>query len=233
MSSVLEVGFLESAQRLLSVSGREWSQHELLTAAERAVLRNTGWPIGLVLTKPGLAPRATPEGIEARITSEDRLVGGGEDFWSFLKDGSYYVSRAFEEDFYSGRGAEQSPESFKRFIFFDVRIWRIAEVLLHSAALFREIGIRPDEPYLVAVNHLSLEGREFRTSDPRRLVLYDRHCEYPTVSWSKEVTQDYVTANLHALVSEVANGLFVLFDFADIDADVMRQIVDEFLSRSV
>ncbi len=233
MSSVLEVGHFESAQRLLSSSRREWSQHKLLAAAGRAVLRNTGWPIGVVLTKPGLAPVPTPEGIEARITSRDRLVSSGEDFWSLSKDGSYYVSRAFEEDFQSERVVQQSSESPERFIWFDVRIWRIAEVLLHSAVLYRELGVPPDEPYLLAVNHFGLEGREFRTSDLGRWVLPGRFCRYSDVSWSKEVTQDYVTVNLHALVSEVANGVFALFDFASIDDDVLREIVDGFLNRSV
>ncbi len=55
-------------------------------------------------------------------------------------------------------------DSLVFFIWFDVRIWRIAEVILHSAALYRELGVPPDEPYLLGVNHGGLQGREFWTS---------------------------------------------------------------------
>lgn len=92
-----KIGYIESAQRPVQPAGHDWNQHDLLAAAERAELRNTGWPIGLVIHKAGLAPTPTPDGVEARL--ERHGSGQVEDFWSFRKDGSYYVSRLFEEDF--------------------------------------------------------------------------------------------------------------------------------------
>ena len=148
-------GFIESGQRLARPMEREWSQRELVTAAERAELRNTGWPIGLVIHRHGLSPVPTPEGIEARL--ERYGSGRTEDFWSLRKDGSYYVSRLFEEDFESlpFTSSAGHPELA---IWFDIRILRVAEVILHSATLYRELGVPPDEPYILAVNHRGLEG---------------------------------------------------------------------------
>jgi len=220
-------GYIESGQRLLQPAGREWSQQVLLAAAERAELRNTGWPIGLVIHKSGLAPVPTPDGIEARL--EHHGPGQVEDFWSLRKDGSYYVSRLFEEDFGSPSftTSEGHPD---RAVWFDVRIWRIAEVILHSATLYRELSIPPSEPYVLAVNHQGLEAREFYVSTPSRFVFRGRVCRSPAAIWTREVTQDYIISNLKSLVGEVANGLFVLFDFAEVGQQVIDEIVDEFLS---
>ncbi len=222
-----ETGYIESGQRLVQTATREWSQAVLLAAAERAELRNTGWPIGLVIRQAGLAPVPMPDGIEARLAHP--RSGQIEDFWSLRKDGSYYVSRLFEEDF--------GPPSFttseghpQRAMWFDVRIWRIAEVILHSAALYRELGIPPNDPYVLAVNHHGLEGREFYVSTPNRIVFRGRICRSPSATWTKEVTQDYVTSNLKSLVGEVTSDLFVLFDFAQVKQEVVNGIVDEFLS---
>ena len=227
MTESQEMGYIESGQRLVQVAGREWSQPVLLAAAERAELRNTGWPIGLVIHKEGLAPVPMPDGIEARL--EHHKSGQVEDFWSLRKDGSYYVSRLFEEDFGppSFTTSEGHPE---RSVWFDVRIWRIAEVILHSATLYRELDIPPNEPYVLAVNHQGLEGREFYVSTPSRFVHRGRICRSPAANWTREVTQDYVTSNLKSLVGEVTSDLFVLFDFAQVSQEVVGEIVDKFLS---
>jgi hypothetical protein len=230
MAQDRDAGYIESGQRLVQSGERKWSQHELLAAAQRAELRNTGWPIGLVLQKPGLAPVPKPDGIEARLShySSDRT----EDFWYFSKDGSYYVSRLFEEDFETLQftSSEGHPE---RSIWFDVRIWRIAEVFLHSATLYRELGIPSAEPYALDINHRGLEAREFYVSNPSRFVRRGRICRSPEATWKREVTQDYVISNLKGLVGDVASGLFVLFDFAQVSQKVVDGIVDEFLNSKV
>jgi hypothetical protein len=230
MTQARNVGYIESGQRLIQLGKSEWNQHELLAAAQRAELRNTGWPIGLVLQSRGFAPVPTPDGIEARLSR----YGSGldEDVWYFRNDGSYYVSRLFEEDFETPRftSSQGHPE---RCIWFDVRIWRIVEVFLHSAALYRELGIPPEEPYALAVNHRGLEAREFYVSTPRRVVHRGMFCYSPAVTWTREVTQDYLTSNLKSLVGEVASSLFVLFDFTEVSQEVVDGIVDKFLQSKV
>lgn len=226
MAEPEELSYIESGQRLVRVGGRTWNQHALLATAEKAELRNTGWPIGLVIHKAGLAPVPMPDGIEARL--EHLGTGEIEDYWSFSVDGSYYVSRLFEEDFASPSftSSQGYPE---RAVWFDTRIWRIAEVILHSATLYRELGIPPDEPYTLTVNHKGLEGREFYVSSPNRLVIRGRICRSPEATWTREITQDLVTSDLKNLVGEVTDGLFVLFDFAQVTHTIVGEIVDDFL----
>ena len=222
-------GFIESGQRLTQPAGRQWSQRELLDAAARAELRNTGWPIGLVIHSPGLAPIATPDSIEARL-GRYSSSGKTEDFWSLRKDGSYYVWRLFEEDFEPPPFTSNAghPDTA---IWFDIRIWRVTEVILHSSTLYRELGIPPDEPYVLAVNHRGLEGREFYTSTPRRFISRGRICHSQESTWSREVSQDYVSSTLKGLVGEVVDNLFVLFDFAQVGQNVVDDIVEEFMGR--
>lgn len=223
-----EVGFIESGQRLVQPDGRNWNQQQLLAAARRAELHHTGWPIGLVLDGTGYRPTPTPNGIEARNSHTGS--GGTEDYWSLRTDGSYYVSRLFEEDFNDPpfTNSRGHPDLS---IWFDLRIRRITEVILHSATLYRELDIAPDEPFVLSVNHRGLLGREFYVSTPSRGVIRGRTCQSPTATWIREVTQDYVTSNIKSLVGEAANGLFVLFDFARIEQQVVDELVDDFLSH--
>jgi hypothetical protein len=116
-------------------------------------------------------------------------------------------------------------------IWFDTRIRRIAEVVLHSASLYRELGIAPDEPYVLTVDHGGLNGREFYSGNMERLVVRGRISRTPSVSWGKEVTEDYVATNLKEIVEEVSTGLFVLFDFMEVKRHIIDEIVDAFLNR--
>lgn len=225
-----DLGYIESAQRLAIANSRQWGQQELLRVAKAAELRKTGWPIGLVLQTEGCAPVSTSDGIEARLGSYGRPQW--EDFWVFLKDGSYYVIRLLEENF-EKPSFTSSLGHPSRALWFDVRIWRIAEVLLHSVAIYRELGVAPNDPYVLAVNHGGLTHREFYRSSMGRHVMRGRFSQTPTAGWIKEVTQDYVTSNLKSLVTEIASDLFVLFDFASIGPAVIEEITDEFLRSKV
>lgn len=221
-------GYLESAQTLLRQEGREWDQHELLSAAERAQLRYTGWPIGVVLNHGDGSPKPTSDGIEVRIAVTGTDLW--EDYWYFRKDGRYYFSRIFLEDlhetpFTSSEGHPDRP------LWFDVHILRIAEILMHSANLYQQLVIPPDEPYLLSVNHRGLKGREFYTSTPARHVRPGHVSQEDVAQWQREVTQDLIKANVKDLSHEIASRLFVLFDFAEISPAVVNDLVDRLVSR--
>ena len=224
MTRESSVGLIESGLQLVNCGQRNWRQHELRRAAERAELPNTGWPIGLVDE-----PTPVPGGVQARIDAY--RAGKTTDFWSLLESGQYYVWRLYEEDFEQPQYSSSTghPESL---IWFDVRIHRIAEVALHSAALYRELGVAPDEPYLLAVNHHGLKGRELYSSTARAHIRRRQICQAPSATWCRQVTQDYVIGDLKELVREIADELFVLFAFAQIGPQVISEHVDAFLSRN-
>jgi hypothetical protein len=134
----------------------------------------------------------------------------------------------FEENFETSSFTSSGGHP-ERPLWFDIRIWRIAEIILHSASVYRGLGIPPDEPYALVVTHGGLDDREFYTSNMRRLVRRSRLSSTQEVSWTKEVTQDYVKSNLHSLVRELANELFVVFDFMQVEDSVIDDITNEFL----
>ncbi len=225
-----EFGCLESAQMLL-MPGRAWDQLQLLRAAEEAQLKNTGWPLGLVLTAGDSAPVPTQQGIEWRFHRQRNDGGPGwEDYWRFERDGRYFVARVFEEqfskpDFQTSVGHPEKP------LWFDVRVWRIAEAILHSARLYRALGVPPSEPYLLAVNHTGLAGREFWVSRAGFFVRRGRISRAGEAKWSGQVTQDVVETQLSDLVKQVGRGLFALFDFEEVPDESYELLVGEF-SRS-
>ena len=51
---------------------RNWSQRELSEAAQKAACHNTGWPMGVVLTRPEVAPKPLKDGI--RVASLNRIM---------------------------------------------------------------------------------------------------------------------------------------------------------------
>ena len=222
-------GYIESSQQLVNQVGREWTQIELRKAAERGQLRNTGWPIGLVLNADNNQPIPTASGIEARISHYGK---DWEDYWNFRNDASYYVVRLLEEETESLSDWITSGGHPERMLWFDVRIWRIAEVISHSASIYRELGIPEDEPYMLAVNHGGLSERVFYASTAHHDVPRGSISHSPEANWSKEVTQSYVTDNLLALVREVASNLFVLFNFMEIEDRIIDDITNKFLERS-
>jgi hypothetical protein len=194
------------------------------------MLKGTGWPIGLVIhTHDGAHPTVTETGIELRVSHR----GNAEwtDYWSLGSNGDYYFIRLFEEETtdLSWRTSVGHPP---RPLWFDIRVWRITETLLHSAALYRELGVPPDEPYVLAINHLGLEGREFWTSEAGRFIDRGFICKAESASWRREVTQDVVQGSLHDLVRDVSSRLFALFDFATVGNRVINEISEEFLRRS-
>ena len=226
MSEITFSGYVESAQRLAHPQASQWNQKELLDAARKAELRNTGWPIGLVLNKEGLSPRPMADGVEARITryGSDQT----EDYWRFDKDGGYYVSRVFEEDF-EDEPFNSSAGHPDKVVWWDIRLWRITEIILHSAALYRELGLPADEPYNLAINHHGLKDRHLYYSDPRLAAPGEHICRTETASWTSELTQDYVTSSIGRLASEVSRSLFVLFDFAEISQRALDHQITDFM----
>ncbi|MGD9933288.1 MAG: hypothetical protein AB7T37_06170 [Dehalococcoidia bacterium] len=226
-----ELGYIDSAQQLATAE-RSWSPRQLLEAATRAELRHTGWPIGVVLSTPEYAPMPTEDGVEFKKRWPNHESESWEDYWHFRVDGRYFVSRLFEEDrypasFQSGDGHPERP------FWFDTRIWRIAEVVLHSAKLYASLGIPPSERYRLSVKHLGLDGREFWKSDAGRFLRRGRFCRAKRSSWEREVTQDLVVADLPALVFEISEPLFALFAFMEISESVVQEIVAQFLRSRV
>jgi len=203
---------------------RKWSQDELLMAAQKSVRRNTGWPVGIVMTNPEYSPKPVSEGIRAIVPSalNDRF-----DFWSLDRSGRFYFLRTLEED----SDDRIAPGTS---LYFDTRIWRIAEALLHCANLYRALGLSLETEIRIQITHCGLRGRRLTSSDSMRaFTMVGRVCHEDQSQWAKTVPLGTIEPNIEALVREIGGELFILFEFWKPTPEVWKGVVEDYLSSRV
>ncbi|HXB70311.1 MAG TPA: hypothetical protein VNY05_18825 [Candidatus Acidoferrales bacterium] len=198
------------------------SQPELLVVARQAEVRRHGWPTGLVLDREEYRPRPTNDGIFASISGDK--VGPLFTYWALARSGAFYTLMSLSED-------QEGPSHA---IWFDARIARVAEVLLHCANLYKVLGVEPNAHVEVAVRYGGLRGRMLSAASKHRVVSPQKNLH------EDEVTVPPITFRLGAieteiveLVKKLCEPLFVVFDFASFPDEVYRQIVTDFLRGKV
>jgi len=199
-----------------------WDQSRLVAAAQKAVARKTGWPIGMVMNKPEFAPKPTVFGIRVIIEAQDLF-----DYWSLHKNGAYYFLRILDED----TDYDLQRRGKKRWIYFDTRIWRVAEVLLHCSNLYRELELPPETPIVIRIVHSGLKDRFLGVANPMRMMHWDRKSEEDEHVWSKTVPLGSIEATLGDLTREATRELFMLFEFWEPTEQIFGEVFNEF-SRS-
>ena len=204
-------GYIEISRQLVGTD-REWRRRELLAAATAAEsLWTVVWD-----------PKVTSDGIE------DKDADSGA-YWFLGEDGSFYFLRLFQEDVRAKAGHQNQV------FWFDTSIWRIAEALLHSAALYRALRVGPDQPYVLSVKHHGLKGRELSCDDSAHADLVTRGSVSSDEqrSWSKTLTQDQVLIGKRELVREVAYNLLEVFElgvfeFEELFAGAFDAVLNKF-----
>ena len=219
-----ERAYLEIAHYPVGING-DWPQADLLAAAQKSVCRNTGWPIGVVLTNPEFSPKPMSDGIRAVIRST--IFRNSFDFWSLDRRGYFYLLRELEEDSDTRRKAGAS-------LYFDTRIWRIAEGLLHCANLYRALDMPAETEIRFQIVHRGLHGRMLLASDQMRASTMSGRISHENESrWERTVPLGTIEPNLEALVGEISGELFMLFEFWKPEPDVWKGVLQAFLSSRV
>lgn len=199
-----------------------WTQKRLLEAARKSKCRNTGWPIGVVLTSPEHAPKPRADGIEVTIRGPDE----GYDYWSLSTQGAFYFLRRLEEDV-----RDVKP---KGALFFDTRIWRVAEIFLHCSRLYRELELPLKSQINVYISHHGLDGRILAASNSDRMMTLNRRkCTESSSNWHGAVMLDSIESELETHVKSVLAPVFMLFDFWEPADSVWKSVIDEFLASHV
>jgi hypothetical protein len=201
-----------------------WDQSQLVAAAQKAVARKTGWPIGMVMNRPEFAPKPTALGIRAVIEAGDRF-----DYWALNKNGGFYFLRIVEEDTDLGRQGRGE----KRWIYFDTRIWRVAEALLHCASLYQELELPPETLITIRIVHSGLRNRFLGVGSQTRMMHWDRKSEEDEVVWSKTVPLGSIEATLGDLTREATRELFMLFEYWEPTDQVFGEVFTEFSKSKI
>ena len=211
-------GYMESGQVLIHPRDSRWNLQELRKAAVSAKL-----PYTERFDNSQLVP--AEGGIESRTDPRPRV---GTDYWHLAQDGAYFSSAFFRED-YEAPLFSSSLGHPKKSLWFDLAIFRIARALLHGAHLYEELGIAPNESFPLAIKHRGLYRRTLYTSvlDYPSFIDFRRTSNVDAHEWQGEVTIDLIRGQLVQLVHDIANSLFVRFEFAE----VSMSLVDHSISK--
>jgi MinD-like ATPase involved in chromosome partitioning or flagellar assembly len=110
----------------------EKSQGELLSAARQAQVRGSGWPVGLVLENSrDSRPKPTNDGIVVSFAASG--FGHAFDYWTLNTSGDFFALSSLLEDIEERRA--------KPVLYFDTRIVRATEAVVHCANLYKALGV--------------------------------------------------------------------------------------------
>lgn len=127
------------------------------------------------------------------------------DFWALDGHGYFYFLRQLEED--SDNQVEPRTS-----LYFDTRIWRIAEALLHCASLYQALDVPAETEIRIQIAHRGLQGRRLQASDPiRSITMLGRISHENESQWAKTVPRGTIEPNIETLVGEISGELFMLF----------------------
>lgn len=116
--------------------------HNFPALFRQAVVRHTGWPLFLFLTRPEFAPYEIDGALECWLKPEDaganRPLGDAAhcDFWRAAPTGRAVTMRGYQED---------GQETFPAGTIFDTTLptWRMGEALLHASNLTQLLAEDP------------------------------------------------------------------------------------------
>lgn len=210
-------GFMEIRMTLLN-SALNVAQGELLRAADQAQIHTFGWPIGVVLNREDAHPTPKTDGIVAEIAGKSAST---YDYWAIRKDGAFYLLKSLFED---ARGSEQ--------IFFNTRIVRITETLLHCIRLYSGLKAPTDSGVVIGIRHGGLKGRLLSATQGTFFRPNGKSSE-DEVDTEVETTLEKIESDLADLVQRFTQPLFVVFNFFELDRKVLEDIVNNFVKGKI
>lgn len=221
----LKKGYLEAF--LGMNSGKTYEAKELHSIAEKSECHNTGWPIGVTLTRSEVAPYSTEDGIEAIIPSSSRSMF---DYWSLKKKGDFYFVRTYEED-----EMPTKSNKGKNILWMDMQIWRISELLLYCLNLGKELQLDFTNNIDIYISYNYLKDRVLACNNPRRLWLdSDLYiCKSEIFEANVSRSLDYIKVNYKDLVFSMSSELASYFGRFNLERANCDEIVDEFLRSRV
>ncbi len=204
----------------------------LLAVMQAAILRNTGWPIAHVFQTPEYKPQPYKKGLRSIVAPSNKE---SFDYWFIDEKGSFYFFRAYQEDWRNILAEDENSKEKRREIWFDTNIWRIAEALEHAVALYKAIDVEGTSKLNLAINFFGIQVRTLCASPGTSRHLFPRISGVSTSNyeWTKEISLDALNTTIDQNVIEITNGLFVMFDFMELQPNVIQGIIDEYRGSSV
>ncbi len=204
------------------------TQKSLLDAIEKAQIHTFGWPIGAVINNADYRPRPKADGIFAEISIKNRdmlsYVKNSYDYWVLRKNGDFYLLKnLFEDD--TGGNKDKS-------LFFNTRIVRTTEVLLHCARLYANLGVPSHNEVALAIKYEGISNRRLSSTNNRR-ISYDPVAIEDQIEIVKQFSLLSIETQLVEKVKQFTAPLFALFDFFELSDSIYEDIVNQYVEGKV
>jgi len=192
---------------------------ELRARLKAAVTGRTGWNIGWVPSREGIAPYPFEDGVEVWLAEGGGKGAAHSDFWRAEKIGTFAVFRGYQED---------EPDFAERFpglgLDYSLMSWRIAEFLLYLESFANQLA-----PGKVAANGsfrwTGLKGRRLgahKHEDEDKVGI----CRQESVEVSFRVDDtSTVKRILTSKVQEILQPLAGAFDFVTFDEPEVKELL--------
>ena len=172
-----------------------------------AETNRTGWDVGWVPTREGIAPYPFQNGIEVWLAERGDKEPGHSDFWRAEANGRFALIRGYQED-------EISFPKPERTILLDyhIALWRVSEVLLYLENFARQMEV-PESPATLRITWNGLEGRQLCRVAPFQDI-FDRRGRQDSVSTECKISAtSEIKPSLIRAVHSITRPLFESFDF--------------------
>lgn len=190
---------------------------ERLRASET---HRTGWDIGWVPTRPGIAPYPYQGGIEVWLAEDGDNGPAHSDFWRAEPSGRFTLFRGYQEDDAEFRERLKLKE---RIVDFSLTLWRVSELLLYIESFAKQMLVA-DSMAVLKIVWTALENRRIGYHKALLDRLYEHHiCRQDMVdSIYKIASCADIKKNLIHDVKEITEPLFETFDFFSISEEDIR-----------
>ena len=199
---------------------------QLLDAARNAQIHTFGWPIGIVIETNEFQPQPRTEGVFEEIAIRDHSLLARRktsyDYWALRRDGDYCLLKSFFEDEFSA--SADVPQ-----LFFNTRIVRVTEALLHCARLYDTLKLDPASTIHIAIRHTGLKGRRLGTSNPARQLSTFPICAEEESETTVAPRLLEIQTDLIPLVKTIVQPLLILFGFFELGDPVYEEIVNSYV----
>lgn len=206
-------------QASLALQGtlRDVSLPELLDILAASRTSRTGWDIGWVPTRAGIAAYPFQDGIEVWLAEDGGKQSGHSDFWRAEKIGTFAVFRGYQED-----EAEFSQRYPKIQLDYSLVLWRVTEFLLYLEKFARNLGIGRIAANL-RITWDGLENRRLGNHKSSFDLDNERICRQSSVESAFHVPDtSLIKRTLIGNVKSITRPLFEVFDFFTVSDDQVK-----------
>jgi hypothetical protein len=230
LGGLAELGFRGGMiiKHTLSHPKPKFEHRQLLESSKFAEVHTFGWPLGIVTNKPEFRPRPTADGVYAevkiKVSQNAPFNESSYDYWAIRKNGDYYLLESLFED--------ERHSSDPGFIFYNIRIMKVTEAILHCARLYSSLGVDPATNIHINIEHTGLKGRLLCPN-------YERH-EHATLSCKEDSSEISMTTPLSlierdivSIVKSIVKPLPVLFEFFELQDEIYEKIIDNYIHGKI